>query len=203
MMPARPIRRLAASTILLLAFSGCGLFDLREPENPSGGPSVPFETPTEPRIALKNLKATTEARVITNFQRSLTTSYKFRFDPFEVGADTVWNLDRDIQAMTALFRNEADVSLVWTVRDSGTTGEDRFYRNLGYHLVFRFGAADSAVIAGRCTLYFRQDGVQWLIYRWADVDDNEGTPNVVTWGYARLHPVLGPAFGLRAPGVVE
>lgn len=176
--------------VFLVILGGCGLFDLREPENPNGGPQVPFEIPTEPRIALKNLKATTEARVVTNFDRSLTTDYAFRFDPFDAAADTVWTKDRDIQAITALFKNEATVGLTWSVTDSGTTGEDRFYRNLGYRLVFRRGAADSSVIVGKCTMYFRLEQQQWLIYRWADVKVS-GDPNVYTWGYARLNPNLG------------
>ncbi len=196
------IVRFCLALVSILAFCGCGIFDLREPESPGTGPQVPFETPTELRIALKNLKATTEARVITNFQRSLTTDYKFRFDPFDATAESVWTLDRDIQALTALFRNEATVSLDWTVRDSGDIGDARFYRNLGYRLVFRQGVADSAVILGRCTLYFRKDGLQWLIYRWADVRETDA-PGVFTWGYARLNPNLGAGSAVVAKEVLE
>lgn len=188
-------RRLGAMAAAAILFSGCGIFDLREPESPDSGQQVPFETPTEPRIALKNLKATTEARVITNFQRSLTTDYKFRFDPFDATAESLWTLDRDIQALTALFRNEATVTLEWTVRDSGDIGDDRFYRNLGYNLVFRLSPADSVRIMGRCTVYFRRSGVQWLIYRWADVRETDN-PDIFTWGYARLNPNLGPGSAL-------
>jgi hypothetical protein len=180
-----------AAAALLTFLCGCGLFDLRNPEDPGSGTQVPFEIPTEPRIALQNLKATTEARVITNFDRSLASDYHFRFDPFEAPSDTVWTRDRDIQALTALFRNEATVRLDWAVSDSGTIGNDRFYRNLGYRVVFRLSATDSVVLGGNCTMYFRLEQQQWLIYRWADVKVS-GDPNVYTWGYARLNPNFGP-----------
>ena len=178
-----------AGAAILSLLAGCGLFDLRNPEPPGGGTQVPWETPTEPRIALKNLEATTEARVVTNFERSLTQDYKFRFDPFEAGADTVWDKDRDIQAITAMFRNESTVQLNWTVVDSGLIENDFFYRNLGYRLVFRLGIADSVVIVGKCTMYFRQEQQQWLIYRWADVKTSADPE--VSWGYARLNPNFG------------
>jgi hypothetical protein len=166
--------------------TGCGLFDLRDPEPPAGS-EVIFDTPTQPRIALKNIEATTEARFIGNYQRSLSTDYKFRFDPFDAGTDTVWALDRELQAMTQLFRNDATVNLTWTVRDSGSLGEDFFYRNLGYRLVFRRSGGDSLEFGGRCTLYFRNDGIQWLIYRMADLKDETADR---TWGYARLNPIF-------------
>ena len=180
-----------AAAALLALLGGCGLFDLRNPEDPGSGPQVPFEIPTEPRIALTNLKATTEARVVTNFDRSLASDYRFRFDPFEAGTDTAWNKDRDIQAITALFHNEAEVHLEWTVEDSSSTGSGFVYRNLGYRLVFTQSAADSFVIVGKCYLYFRLEQQQWLIYRWEDLKSS-GDPNVYTWGYARLNPNLGP-----------
>jgi len=188
MVNARPSVVLVCLSLVVCA--GCGLFDLREPENPDSGPQVPFEIPTEPRIALENLKATTEARVVTNFDRSLTADYIFRFDPFEAPSDTVWNKDRDIQAITAMFRNESKVTLNWAVTDSGNIEDDFFYRNLGYRLVFRLGVADSVVIIGKCTMYFRLDQQQWLIYRWADVKVS-GDPDVYSWGYARLNPNFG------------
>ncbi|MBD3162855.1 MAG: hypothetical protein GF346_10685 [Candidatus Eisenbacteria bacterium] len=169
--------------------AGCGLFEPRDAETPTDV-EVDYETPIDPRIALRNIEATTEARFIGNFQRAFTTDYRFRFDPFDAGADTVWTLSRDLQALGSLLQNEVEsVDLTWTVRDSGNIGEDRYYRNLGYRLVFRRSATDSVVFGGRCTLYFRTEGVEWLIYRWADVRDETAE---LTWGYARLNPNLVP-----------
>lgn len=179
----------AAALLLCFAAAGCGLFDPRDPEEPVNV-EVDYNTPIEPRIALRNIEATTEARFIGNFQRAIASDYRFRFDPFDAGADTVWRLDRDLQALNRLFQNPvASVDLTWTVRDSGNIEEDFFYRNLGYLLVFRNSATDSVVFGGRCTLYFRLEGVEWLIYRWADVRDETAE---LTWGYARLNPSLGP-----------
>lgn len=179
---------LLATGVLVAAglLPGCGLFDLRDPEPPAGS-EVDFDTPTHPRIALRNIEATTEARVISNYQRSLASDYKFRFDPFDAAGDSVWALDRELQAMTQIYRNQATVNLTWTVRDSGSLGEDFFYRNLGYRLVFRRTGGDSLEFGGRCTLYFRNDGIQWLIYRWADLRDDTAD---LTWGHARLNPTF-------------
>ncbi|MFB3907133.1 MAG: hypothetical protein ACE15D_01920 [Candidatus Eisenbacteria bacterium] len=170
-----------------VAISGC-LFDLRDAENPTGD-SGSWKTPTDTRIALQNLKAATEERVISGFQQSLADGYVFRFDTFDAaGDDTLWTMSRDIQAMTELYRNDMPAQLTWTVRDSGVAGDLVYYQDLGYRLVYRPATADSIVFQGRCTLYFKQDGLSWLIARWADKRDD---PNLPTWGYARLNPNLG------------
>jgi len=190
---SRGFRRALCALSILLPLLGlladCGLFDLRNPASSGGQGEVPWDTPTEPRIALANLKTATEARAIGNYERSLTTDYVFRFDPYDVAADTVWHRDKELAGMGALFNNEATVRLTWTVRDSGHIGENRYYRNLGYRLVFRRSASDSVVIVGLSVMYFKMDGVQWLIYRWADVKDTN-QPNLPSWGYARLNPSL-------------
>ncbi len=168
-------------------FEGC-LFDPRQPEPPSTGSEVPWRIPVEPWYVLTNLKATTEARVVTNFDRSLTSDYKFRFDFGDAQTDTVWTKDRDIAAITALFQGKGPTTLTWTPADSGGGSADRFYRNLRYRLVMRRSATDTSrvTIAGKCNLYMRQESGSWILYRWEDLQ--EGT--LPTWGWARLNPNL-------------
>ena len=55
----------------------------------------------------------------------------------------------------------------------------------GFDLIAEGSTFSVAAISG--TLYFKLEGVQWLIYRWADVKDD---PDLVTWGWARLNPSL-------------
>lgn len=163
---------------------GCGLFDVREPSKPTQI-EVDYDLATEPRIALRNLERSTEARTIANYDRAvLADIYRFRPDPFDVtGSDTLWTWNQDQSRLTGLFQNEAEVDLTWTVRDSGSVDDDLFYRNLGYRLVFRFDETDSVVLGGRCTIYFRQVGLEWKIFRWADVRDETAER---TWGSAKL-----------------
>jgi hypothetical protein len=185
--------RLAGRLALLAVFvAGCGIFDLRDPEDPTGV-EVEYRVPVYPYMALRNLEAAAEARYAGNFQRACTEDYKFRFFDLDVISDTTWSLDRDMQALTTLFQAAPEeVDLTWTVEDSVPGGEDFYYANLGYRLVFRRGEADTVLVGGKCFLYLRNDGTQWLIYRWADIDD--GTAEK-TWGYARLH--AGEIFAPR------
>ena len=182
---SKRLARLAGRFVLLsLLIAGCGIFDLRDPEEPTGV-EVDYRTPVYPYMALKNLEVATEARYAGNFERAYTEDYIFRFFELDAGSDSTWNLDRDIQALTSLFEGAPEeVDLTWTVEDSAYQGEDFYNGNHGYRLVFRLSAADSVLVGGKCFLYLRNDGTQWLIYRWADIYD--GTAEK-TWGYARLH----------------
>lgn len=176
--------------VATIAAEGCNLFRIRDPEDPSGGTQVPWKIPVEPYLVLVNLKASTEARSITNFDREFTTDYKFRFDPFQViGADTAWVRDRDISALTSLFQGKGPTTLAWTPTDSGSSGPDRFYRDLGYRLVIQRSPTDTsrAIMVGRCNLYLRQEGTNWMVRRWEDLQQGDATQ---TWGWARLNTSL-------------
>ncbi|MBM3288038.1 MAG: hypothetical protein FJY88_11910 [Candidatus Eisenbacteria bacterium] len=193
-LPSGHFRRAAASgllALLLAAAAGCGLFDLREAEKVQSNP-VAFDTPTDPWIALRNLRITTAAKATPNFERSMTEDYKFRFDPFDVAEDSLlWSRTEDINALDRMFGKTGTFRLTWSPSDSSYPESGYFYyKNLGYRLVYRRSLSDSVVIQGSCVLYFRQVGQQWLIHRWADMDDGTAAP---TWGYARRNPdeVLG------------
>lgn len=184
---SRSAGALAIGLLFLLPCVGCGLFDMRDPEPPASS-EVPYVPPTQPYIVLVNLKVSTKAKSTSNFDRSLTTDYTWRFDPFDVVNDSTWAKDRDISALEQVFRNTGTVDFTWTPTDSGTWESGRYYGNLGYRLVFRRSATDSVLFRGKCTIYLRQTGTLWQIYRWADV--NDGT-DVSTWGYAKLNPNFG------------
>ena len=148
---------------------------------------MPYLHPTEPQIALENLRVATEARYIGSWERALTEDYEFHFDFFD--SDEVWNLNDEIGALTQLFGNEVEsVQLTWTVRGDEFQGQDRVYRNLGYRLVFRHTPTDTVLFGGSCNLYLREDPTDgWLIYKWEDIRDATAED---TWGYARQNPVL-------------
>jgi hypothetical protein len=179
------LSRLAGRLAVLALFvAGCGIFDLRDPEEPAGS-EVEYKVPVYPYMALRNLELAAEARYAGNFERACTEDYTFRFFDLDAISDSTWDLNRDIQALTTLFQAAPEqVDLTWTVTDSVPGGEDFYYGNLGYRLAFARGEADTVLVGGKCFLYLRNDGTQWLIYRWADIDD--GTAEK-TWGYARLH----------------
>lgn len=189
LIPARSFGSLAAIAALCLLLSiGCGLFDLREPEQPSTD-TVPFIPATDPHIVLQNLKVSAEAKSTSNWVKSTTSDYVWRFDPFDVVSDSIWAGDRDVTALESMFQNTGTVELTWAPNDSGPWESGRYYGNLGYRLVFRRSATDSVMFRGKCTIYLRQAGTQWMIYRWADV--NDGT-DVSTWGYGKLNPNFTP-----------
>jgi hypothetical protein len=187
--PTRSLAAAAGVAAICLALSiGCGLFDLRDPETPSTD-TVPFIPPTDPHIVLQNLRVSAAAKSTSNFIKSITTDYVWRFDPFDVVSDSIWAGDRDLSALESMFKNTGTVKLTWTPNDSGPWESGRYYGNLGYRLVFRRSATDSVMYRGKCTMYLRQVGTQWMVYRWADV--NDGT-DVSTWGYGKLNPNFSP-----------
>ncbi len=189
MIVPRRVPSIALAAALVLALSmGCGLFDLREPEAPTTN-TVPFVPPSDPHIVLLNLRVSAGAKSTSNFIKSITSDYVWRFDPFDVVSDSTWAGDRDLSALESMFKNTGTVKLTWTPNDSGPWEGGRYYGNLGYRLVFRRGPADSVMFRGKCTIYLRQVGTLWMIYRWADV--NDGT-DVSTWGYGKLNPNFSP-----------
>jgi hypothetical protein len=179
-----PSSRMGALALTLALAGGCGLFDLREPQPPSGT-TVPYIPPTEPHIVLRNLEVSAKAKSSVNFEKSTTIDYIWRFDPFDVVSDSTWTRDRDLSALDQMFKNTGTVTLTWAPTDSGPWETGRYYGNLGYRLVFRRSATDSVAFQGKCTIYLREVGSLWTIYRWADV--NDGT-EVSTWGYGKLNP---------------
>lgn len=176
----------AGGLVGVIALVGCGLFDLRDPEDPNQGTQTRFLDPVRPHVVLKNLAYATEARDAVNYRRSWTDDYVFRFDPFDVIVDSTWTAERDFSAINTLLNNYAGAEVSWAPRDSEETPDGGFiYRNLGYRLVLRRSATDTVAVSGLMTLYLRQTNTLWYIYRWADLNNGQ---DPFTWGFARLNP---------------
>lgn len=183
---------------LALAGAGCGLLDTRDPEPPREIIEIPYETPDEPAVVLRNIEATLEAKSTINYETSLLEDFTFR--PTDADAQDFevllpWTKAKEV-SVTDAFLNEfltetGTVTLTWTVPsqflEAGQSpqGERQvYYQDLGYRLEFQLGDL-TRVYSGECDLYFRESGVGnlWAIYDWQDKED--GSSNE-TWGRLRI-----------------
>ncbi len=190
----------ARSALLFLAVAGagCGLLDTRDPEPPREIIEIPYETPDEPAVVLRNIEATLEAKSTINYETSLLEDFTFRptdADAQDFEALLPWTKEKEV-AVTDAFLNDflietGAVTLTWTVPsqflEAGQSpqGERQvYYQDLGYRLEFQLGDL-TRVYSGECDLYFRETGVGnlWAIYDWQDKED--GSSNE-TWGRLRI-----------------
>lgn len=197
----RTSSRTALDTIAVLLCglsAGCGLLDTRDPEPPRVIIEIPYETPDEPIVVLRNIEATLEAKSTINYETSLTEDFTFLptdADAQDFQANLPWTKAKEVAATDAFLNDflseNGVVTLTWTVPanflEAGQSpqGERQvYYQDLGYRLEFQLGGA-SRVYSGECDLYFRESGVGnlWAIYDWQDKED--GSSNA-SWGRLRI-----------------
>lgn len=165
---------------LLAALAGC-LFSTREPEDSPDTGQIQFDTPTEPRLVLDNVRRTFAARSITNYDRSIFREFEFRPDPSDDIPDgffDAWGRVEEIDGMAAVLSSEGTVTFTWTpagdpIAVPDGDPDDRFYEGLAYQM--RFTKAGKIVtMSGRCDLYMRYVDGLYEIYRWDDIMDGSG-----------------------------
>ncbi len=181
--------------VLLAALAGC-LFSTREPEDSPDTDQVQFDTPTEPRLVLDNVRRTFVAKSITNYDRSLFGEFEFRPDPSDdipPGFFDNWGRSEEIAGMAAVLSSEGAVVFTWTpagdpIAVPDGDPDDRFYEGLAYQM--RFTHANRTVtMSGRCDLYMSYVDGLYEIYRWDDIMDGSGNETLgmrrwkgpVTW----------------------
>ncbi len=193
----RVARRLSFAIVLLSV--GCGLFDPRAPEDPAGE-EVPYTTPADTETLLQNLIDSTEDLSTANFTLDLAqegvgdlADFEFWFDYGDIVSEEKFLYQEVIAALDQLLGNPTDgVTLVWGEPvQKELTGDTEIHRNRPYELVFSGSASDGGDIriAGLATLYFRETGARWYLYKWEDLDDGS-VDKRGTWGWALLHPSL-------------
>lgn len=176
----------------LLAGSGC--FETRDPIAPdTGGPEIPWENPTEPAIALGNIKASIEAKVLDNYANSFAEGeLDMKMSEAEIGNLTPpenpfnpWTSeDERVRMENAFSGTTASVLLTWTfTSETLKDGEDgeRYYEDLTYELKFELGGVES-LYSGQVDLYFAEDNLGlWRISRWHDKKNSDNP----TWCWLR------------------
>jgi hypothetical protein len=169
--------------LLLLAGTagGCGLFEPRDPEEPSQS-SLNNRPPTEPSIVIANLQSAIEQRNPTNYVACFSDvargAQPFVFIPSADAAAAyggtlaAWSLDEErsyFQNLVARSGQQAYASLTLNLKTTTVTS-DSVVSAYDYVLVFEHNDTGFPKTArGSLQFTFREDASNfWAIQRWVD-----------------------------------
>jgi hypothetical protein len=176
--------------VLLAGAAGCGLFEPRDPEDPSQS-SLNYRPPTEPAIVIANLQSAVEQRNQANYINCFTDATRgaqpFVFIPSADAAAAYggtlafWTLDDErsyFQNLIARSSQQAYASLTLTLKTTTVTS-DSVISAYDYVLVFEHNeTAFPRTARGSLQFTFREDASNfWAIQRWVDFK----TTNDVAW----------------------
>jgi hypothetical protein len=174
----------------LASQSGCGLFEPREPEEPSQS-SLNFQPPTEPSIVIANLQSAIEEKNAANYTSCLSDEAKgqpaFVFIPSPDAAAlygsslSEWTLsDEQAYFQNLIARSSSGAFSTLSLTSKGSTvSADSVVYSYDYTLVFEHNVTGFATTA-RGTLQFTLRVSQsnfWAIQRWVDFK----TTDDVSW----------------------
>ncbi len=176
--------------LLLAGAAGCGLFEPRDPEEPSQS-SLNYRPPTEPTVVIANLQSAVEQRnqanYISCFSDAARGAQPFVFIPSADAAASYggtlafWTLDDErsyFQNLIARSGQQAYASLSLTLKTTTVTS-DSVVSAYDYILVFEHNESGFPRTArGSMQFTFREDASNfWAIQRWVDFK----TTNDVSW----------------------
>ncbi len=176
--------------LLLAGTAGCGLFEPRDPEDPSQS-SLNYRPPTEPAIVIANLQSAVDQRnqanYISCFSDAARGAQPFVFIPSADAAAAYggtlafWSLDDErsyFQNLIARSSQQAYASLTLTLKTTTVTS-DSVISAYDYVMVFEHNeAAFPRTARGSLQFTFREDASNfWAIQRWVDFK----TTNDVSW----------------------
>jgi hypothetical protein len=172
------------SLMLALSLSsmpGCGLFEPRDPEQPSQS-SLNFQPPTEPSIVISNLQSAVEEKNAANYISCFSDESKgqlaFVFSPSPDAAGLYgaalanWTLnDEQAYFQNLIARSSSGAFATLSLSSKGATvSADSVVYSYDYTLVFEHNVSGFATTA-RGTLQFTLRVSQsnfWAIQRWVD-----------------------------------
>jgi len=180
------------SLLLCVCSAGCGLFEPRDPEEPSQS-SLNFKPPTEPSIVIANLQSAIEQKNAANYTNCFADPIKghapfvFTPSPEAAGLYTAalesWTLgDEQAYFENLIARSSAQAfsSLSLTATGSTVSADSVVY---GYDYTFVFEHGDPGFPkTARGTLQFTLRASQskfWMIQRWVDFK----TTNDISWSH--------------------
>jgi hypothetical protein len=177
---------------LLLQAGGCGLFEPRDPEDPSQS-SLNFKPPTEPSIVIDNLQSAIEQKNAANYVSCFSDEAKgqpaFVFSPspdaaaLYAAAFEHWTVeDEQSYFLNLVARSSAQAfaSLTLTAKGSTVTADSVVY-SYDYTLVFEHsetGFPRTARGTLQFTLRVSQSNI-WMIQRWVDFN----TTSDISWSH--------------------
>jgi hypothetical protein len=177
-----------AITAAVFAFSGCGLFETRDPEPPASGSST-FVPPTTPDLVLSNLEFSVSEKNTENYIRCLTdtvnSGVRLMFIPTTAAAgryastfsDWTVQSERSYFAALVAFTGTSATSQLTLTGSFSVLASDSAVYDGSYDLLFRHGVAGVAEnVKGNVQFVLRTDRSSiWSITRWTDIPQTDQT----------------------------
>ncbi len=184
--------------VLLVVFlaaalaSGCGLFEPRDPEEPSQS-SLNYRPPTDPDIVITNLQSAIEQKSVANYAACFADASRgaspFVFIPSADAAAIYgttlgsWSLQEEqeyFQNIIARSNQQANATLALTLKTT-TVSSDSVVSAYDYVLVFEHNDPGFPKTArGSLQFTLREDASNfWMIQRWMDFK----TTGDISWSH--------------------
>jgi len=184
-------RRFIFFAIAFLYFSGCDIFQTRDPESPNKVTSG-YKPPVTPDIVLENFKSAVRDHNVDNYIKcfidSTASSGRFSFSP-SAGYEnqlTNWNLEDEQRyfqnlGIPSVFQPSLSLSATQEVNRTATSTE----YTMEYILFYPHNKPDVAQqVKGYMHLYLHVDNQQrWAISLWED----RRVASDSTWSYLKYH----------------
>lgn len=194
---------LAGLALAGLSISGCGLFDIRDPQDPSQN-SCARHQPNAYDSTVFNFEAGMACKIRgkTNLTEALSTSFKFILDPLDVigsrrpdslvASQTLTGFDSFFQSLLTEDRVVAEIRYRLLPPERNRTLADgrQFFDDVEYEIRVTDGRPNPTIkrtLTGQADIYFLEDGGNWTLDRW--VDQTRSTSGAVSLG-----SVLGDAI---------
>ncbi|MBP1657446.1 MAG: hypothetical protein H6Q31_2047 [Bacteroidetes bacterium] len=184
--------------VLLVVFlaaalgGGCGLFEPRDPEEPSQS-SLNYRPPTDPDIVITNLQSAIEQKSVANYAACFADASRgaspFVFIPSADAAAIYgttlgsWSLQEEqeyFQNIIARSNQQANATLALTLKTT-TVSSDSVVSAYDYVLVFEHSDPGFPKTArGSLQFTLREDASNfWMIQRWVDFK----TTSDISWSH--------------------
>ena len=176
------MRKVPYLLLLLLLLSACGIFDLRDSQDPSAPP--PWNSTTSSwEQALQNLGyCYTDSRNVVKYSGLFLPSFRFHFAPQDVNdfsLPATWERAQEQDMLLNLHNLSSKITLdlqsIPSSPDEILVAEARVFRS--YQISLKT-ATGTRYYNGSLELQLRRESGYWYIYRWYDFRGG----NDASWG---------------------
>ncbi len=182
--PKHIVTAITLFSLFGLLFSGCTLFDTREPEPPDAGPGAPFLQPDRPEIVLENLSNAFVAVNLQNYLRSINEK-DFRYSPTVTAQNEnpelwgTWSIEDEeayFNNLSSASQSGTNHSLTFSDVDTEIVSSSVQQITATYNLTVNHNRNTQGVptLAGGQVIFLMtagEDGL-WSISEWTDVSSS-------------------------------
>lgn len=173
--------------LMLIALSGCELFTLREPSQPSDAAAW-NEPASTVELALQNLLyAYQDSRNSVNYSRIFHENYQFYFatqDITDFSTPAQWERQQEQDMLFNLHGRYDSIKIDFQPLDTPDeqgANEAKLYRAYNIKAKTQTSAREIDLAEGHTELHFLRAYDRWYLYKWKDYRSSSAG-NARTWG---------------------